>query len=326
MNIDIVQNLYLLLLIPVFIWLILGMKKAYQRKFRRFAHEDFMAVYLARRSPYYNGLKLFLLLGAFCMIIVALARPQWDFREQELSSAGMDIIFAIDVSRSMEATDISPNRLTRSILQVAAFTDQLETDRLGIISFAGSATLECPLTDDHEAVKMVLSSLSTESAARPGTDIGRALDLAGSAFNAGAGGGVMILISDGEDISGNAITKARDLAGAGVRIYSMGVGSEEGALITNPYTGGEHISKLDSATLQQIARVSGGEFYRITPSASEIQLLLSRIYQSEKEQISSHRVFMYKEQYHIFVLAALLIIILESLILPYKKMVKESKR
>ncbi|MCK9556896.1 MAG: VWA domain-containing protein [Candidatus Cloacimonetes bacterium] len=325
MNIHNVHILYLLLLVPLFIWLILRMKKAYESKFRHYAHQDFLDVYLAKRSPFYNGLKLFLLLAAFSLIIVALARPQWDFSEQEMSNMGMDIIFAIDISRSMEATDISPDRLTRSILQVSAFCDQLDSDRLGIISFAGSATVECPLTDDHEAVKMVLSSLSTDSAARPGTDIGRALDLARSAFNAGAGGGVLILISDGEDITGNTISKARDLASDGVRIYSMGVGSEAGAVIINPYTGAEHVSKLDTETLQRIARVSGGEFYHITPSASEIQLLLSRIYQSEKEHISSHRVSMYKEQYHIFVIAALLIIALESMILPYRKQIRDLK-
>ncbi len=231
----------------------------------------------------------------------------------------MDIIFAIDVSRSMEATDIQPNRLTRSILQVSAFVDQLKTDRLAVISFAGTATIECPLTEDHEAVKMVLSSLSTESAARAGTEISRALDAARTAFQAGSGPGVLVLISDGEDLSTASITKARDLASDHIRIYTMGVGSEEGALIRNPYTGEERVSKLDAANLQRIAQVSGGEFFRITPSAAEIQLLLSRIYQSEKSQSSARTVNLYKEQYHLFASAALIFLLLESLILPLKR-------
>jgi Ca-activated chloride channel family protein len=319
MNIYSAHNLFLLVLVPLLTWFILRAQKSFEQRFKRFAESGFLPMYLGKRSPFYSGLKLFLLLTAFILVTVAVARPQWDFREQELNSTGMDIIFAIDVSRSMEAADIQPNRLTRSILQVSAFVDQLSTDRIGIISFAGSATVGCPLTDDREAIKIVLSSLSTEAAARPGTDIGRALDLARSAFNAGSGGGVLILISDGEDIPGNAITKARDLASDGVRIYSMGVGSEEGAIITNPYTGAERVSRLDAATLERIAKVSGGEFYRITPSASEIQLVLSRIYQSEQAQSNTRKVFMYKEQYHIFVLAALLFFVLESLILPFRK-------
>lgn len=325
MNIYSVYNLLLLLLVPVLAWFILRAQKTFEKKFNRFADSGFLPIYLGSRSPFYSGLKLFLTLSAFILVIIALARPQWDFREQELGSTAMDIIFAIDVSRSMEAQDISPNRLTRSILQVSAFVDQLKTDRIGIISFAGAATVECPLTDDHDAIRMVLSSLSTQAAARPGTDIGRALDIARSAFNAGSGGGVLILISDGEDIPGNAISKAKDLASDGVRIYSMGVGSEEGAIITNPHTGAERISKLDASTLQRIAKVSGGEFYRITPSASEIQIVLSRIYQTEKAHSNTRRIFMYKEQYHIFVLAALLFLVLECMILPLRKREKGAK-
>lgn len=319
MNLYAANKLFLLLIIPLLGWIILRSSKSYERRFKQFADPEFMPIYLARRSPFYSGLKLFLLLIASCLLIVGLSRPQWDYREQEFDSVGMDIIFAIDVSQSMDAKDIQPNRLTRSILQVSAFIDQLQQDRLGIVSFAGAATVECPLTDDHEAVKMVLRSLSTESAARPGTDIGRALDLASSAFNAGSGSGILILISDGEDILGNAISKAKDLADSGVRIYTMGVGSDEGAIITNPHTGAEHISRINSETLERMAKVSGGEFYRITPSAAEIQLVLSRIYRSEHEHGKTRKTFMYKEQYHIFVIAALLLLLFESMVLPYKK-------
>lgn len=311
--------LFILCLIPLLIWLIWLNTKRFKARFSQFAETVFMQIYLKQRSPFYSALKLVILVIAFAFIVIALARPQWDFKEREISSQGMDIIFAIDVSRSMEATDIQPNRLTRSILQVSAFVDQLKTDRLAVISFAGTATIECPLTEDHEAVKMVLSSLSTESAARAGTEISRALDAARTAFQAGSGPGVLVLISDGEDLSTASITKARDLASDHIRIYTMGVGSEEGALIRNPYTGEERVSKLDAANLQRIAQVSGGEFFRITPSAAEIQLLLSRIYQSEKSQSSARTVNLYKEQYHLFASAALIFLLLESLILPLKR-------
>ncbi|MCB5253676.1 MAG: VWA domain-containing protein [Candidatus Cloacimonadaceae bacterium] len=308
-----------LCLIPLMVWLIWRSGRRFKARFSQYAETVFMQIYLRQRSPFYSSLKLVLLVIAFAFIILAMARPQWDFKEREISSQGMDIIFAIDVSRSMEATDIQPNRLTRSILQVSAFVDQLKTDRLGVISFAGAATIECPLTEDYEAVKMVLSSLSTDSAARAGTEISRALDAARAAFQAGPGPGVLVLISDGEDLSTASVAKARDLASDQIRIYTMGVGSEEGAIIRNPYTGEERLSKLDVASLQRIAEVSGGEFFRITPSAAEIQLLLSRIYQSEKRQSNVRTVNLYKEQYHLFVLAALIFIILESLILPLKR-------
>lgn len=320
MNLYNPYNLLILCLIPLLIWLISRSGKRLKSRFTRFAETPFMQIYLSRHSPFYSSLKLFLLVIAFAFIVVAVARPQWDFKEREIGARGMDIIFAIDVSLSMEATDIKPNRLTRSILQVSAFVDQLQTDRLGVISFAGAATIECPLTEDHEAVKMVLSSLSTDSAARAGTEIGRALDAAKTAFQAGSGPGVLVLVSDGEDLSSSSIAKARDLASNRVRIYTMGVGSEQGALIRNPYTGEERISKLDVANLRRIAQVSGGEFFLISPSAAEIQLLLSRIYQSETSQSKTRTVNLYKEQYHLFVFAALIFLLLESLILPLKRL------
>ncbi len=231
----------------------------------------------------------------------------------------MDIIFAIDVSRSMEATDISPNRLLRSILQISAFVDKLGTDRVGIISFAGASVLECPLTDDHEAIKMVLSGLSTDSAVKEGTNIGSALDLAAKSFDSGFGNQVFILISDGEDIPGSALSKARDLSAKGVRIYTMGVGSASGAVVRNPITGAEHLSRLDEAMLSRIAKTGGGQFYHVTPSANEISLMLSNIYQSEQEQFSRRSIPVYKEQYHLFILIALVFIVLESFISQRKR-------
>lgn len=325
MNIHALHFLYLLIFVPLLAWFILRSGKASSKRLQRYAEPEFFQIYLGKLSPFYRGLKLFLQLLAFVLVIIAMIRPQWDFREQELQSRGMDIVFAIDVSRSMDATDIQPNRLTRSILQVSAFVDQLDTDRVGIISFAGAPTLECPLTDDYEAVRMVLSSLSSDSAARYGTDIGRALDMARISFNAGSGGGVLILISDGEDIPGNAVAKARDLASDGVRIYTMGVGSQQGAIITNPYTGAEHVSRLDAATLERIATISGGEFFHITPSASEIQIVLAQIYRNEKEHTRTRKTFLYREQYHIFAIAALILLTLESLISSYRRQERRVK-
>jgi len=319
MNLHNPELLWLLLLIPPLIWLMLRHSKSLQTRFERFAESAFFAVYLERRSPFYSGLKIFLLIVVFAFVVLSISRPQWDYRERELQSEGMDIVFAIDISRSMEATDIQPNRLLRSILQVSAFVDQLSGDRIGLISFAGAATLECPLTDDYEAFKMVLSSLDANTAQRAGTDIGSALDLAIRSFNSSAGESVLILISDGEDLSEIALAKAHDLGSMGVRIYSMGVGSEAGAIIRNPYTSEEHVSKLDIEMLKRIATTSGGEFFRITPSAAEIQLLLSRIYQGEKTRSELRKVNLYKEQYHIFVLVALFFLILESLISNLKR-------
>ncbi|HNQ42843.1 MAG TPA: VWA domain-containing protein [Candidatus Cloacimonadota bacterium] len=319
MNIYNPQALILLVLIPVFIILIASHGKRVRRRFSAWAEEAFRDIYLSQRSPFYSGLKLVLILLAMVFIILALARPQWDYKQKELESEGIDIVFAIDISRSMAADDIPPNRLLRSVLQISAFIDQLKGDRLGIISFAGAATIECPITDDYEAVKLVLGGLSVESAVKPGTDIGRALDLAKTAFKGGAGTGALILVSDGEDLEKSAIAKARELGTSGIRVYTMGVGSPEGALITNPHTGEDRLSKLDEDTLKKIASVSGGEYYRVTPSAGEIQLLLNRMYQTETSRNTMRKVNFYQEQYHYFAALALILLLLESLIRPRKR-------
>lgn len=319
MNLQDPQMLWLLVILPFLMWGMSFTGKRLKKRFGQYAEQVFMPIYLSQRSPFYSGLKIALLIIAAAFIIISTSRPQWDYRERELSSEGMDIIFAIDISRSMEATDIQPSRLLRSILQVSAFVDQLKGDRIGLISFAGAATIECPLTDDHEAFKMVLSGLDVNTAERAGTDISRALDLAQTAFNAAAGERALILISDGEDLSSSAIAKAKELGDKGIRIYAMGVGSEDGALIRNPYTGEERISTLDAKVLERIALASGAEFFRITPSAAEIQLLLSRIYSSEKTRGDVRKVNMYKEQYHIFVIIALAFILLETMIVPLKR-------
>lgn len=319
MNIHNLHILWLLLLIPVFIRLLWRRDKRLSKRFSRFAEERFRDFYLAELSPFYSNLKVFLLIIAFGFLVIALAGPQWDYREKELQNQGLDIIFAVDISRSMEATDIQPNRLMRSILQISSFVDKLKGDRVGLISFAGTATLECPLTDDLEAFKMVLNSLDLEAAPRAGTEISRALSLAGRAFDAAASEGVLILISDGEDLSSSSFQVAQELAAKGICIYTLGVGSEAGAYIRNPHTGEVRLSKLDTNTLRRIATIGGGEFYHVTPSAQEIQLMLSQIYQSEKGDSASRHLNLYKEQYHYFVLIALLFIILESFILPLKR-------
>lgn len=319
MNIHSLSILWLLLLLPLFIRLLWRRDKRLNKRFSRFAEEHFRDFYLGSLSPFYSNLKLFLMIVAFGFLVFALARPQWDYRENEVQNQGMDIIFAVDISRSMEATDIQPNRLLRSILQISSFVDKLKGDRVGLISFAGSATLECPLTDDREAFKMVLNSLDLESAPRAGTEIARALTLAGKAFDAAASEGILIILSDGEDLSHSSIQVAQELAAKGIRIYTLGVGSETGAMIRNPLTGDTRLSKLDITTLRRIADVGGGEFYHITPSAQEIQLMLSHIYQNEKGASQSRHLNLYKEQYHYFVLLALLFICLESFILPIKR-------
>jgi Ca-activated chloride channel family protein len=289
------------------------------KRFISYAQSHMMSHYFRTQSPFWIGFKLVILSLALASIVIALVRPQWDYVHKETESSGMDIVFAIDVSKSMDANDMMPSRLMRAIIQITAFLDQVTTDRIGIIAFAGVATLECPLTDDYEAVKIVLGSLSTDNSPKPGTNIGAALQLVADAFEPGQQAGTLILISDGEDLEGAALREAKLLKGKGVRVYTMGVGSPEGYVITHPETGQEVISKLDEASLSEIARQTGGDYYRVTPGGEEIRLILKRIYESEEKRINRKSINVLKEQYHLFAAIALFLLLVESVIDPRKR-------
>jgi Ca-activated chloride channel family protein len=289
------------------------------KRFSRYAEPHLFPHYYIQRSTFWQGFKLFVLVLALLSIVIALVRPQWDYETRNLQSSGMDIVFAIDVSKSMDATDMQPSRLLRAVLQISSFLGQVKTDRIGIIAFAGVSSLECPLTDDYEALKIVLSSLSSNTISQPGTDIGAALELAGNAFSASSGANSLILISDGEDLEGSALRQAKVLKERGIRIHTMGVGSPEGTIIRNPDTGAEIVSKLDETTLKEISRITGGEYFRVTPGGDEIQLILKQIYANEESRTNSKKVNAYKDQYYLFACLALLLLILESLIDPRKR-------
>lgn len=310
--------LLLLVCLPL-LWLLVRRGKSQRKRFSEYAEAHLQGIYYAQFSPFWTGFKLVLAILALACLVLALVRPQWDYENRTLESSGMDIVFAIDVSKSMDAMDMMPSRLLRASMQISAFLQQLRTDRIGIIAFAGVASLQCPLTDDYEAVRIVLNSLNSDTAQRPGTNIGSALSLAEKAFATASSTTALVLISDGEDLEGQGIKQAKRLKEKGIRIYCMGVGSPQGAIVTNPDTGDEIVSKLDEQTLQQIAEQSGGEYYRVTPGGDEIQLILKRIYATEESRSRSKSLNALKDQYYLFAALALALLLVESVIDPRRR-------
>lgn len=310
----------LLILLPL-IWLLVIVQKRYKKRFERFAGENFWDFYFKDWSLFLFKLRIVLILAALVLIVLALVRPQWDSETQDIKRSGLDIALCIDASKSMDAADITPSRLQRAKDQITSFIDEQQGDRVALIPFAGIAFVQCPLTDDYEAAKMLLGSLNTSSIPVWGTDIGKALNVAGTVFDKNTKTKVVILISDGEDLSDSAVKEARSLAQKGIIVYTMGVGTPEGAMIKlspdDALEGRDQeeiISKLDSKTLEKIASVTGGEFFMITPTQDEIQTILKHISSLEKSRLSSHRMSMYKEQYHLFAIAALLLLLVEALL------------
>lgn len=327
--------LLLLLVLPVQLILI-GLSGFWQkRQFGKFAEHRFFKYYLAEFSRFLWSLKNVLLVIVALFLIIALARPRWGQEVQIITKEGLDIAICIDVSKSMEATDIRPNRLQRAKDHISLFIDQLKGDRLALIPFAGESFVLLPLTDDYAAAKMFLGLLDTDMIPVAGTNIGYALETAANIFQEQDKNRIIILISDGEDLEGEGITQAQKLAEKGIVVHTLGVGSTEGSPIpirtaqgnieyAKDSAGNVVISRLDVDTLNRIARATDGRFYHVTPHRAEIFEILRDIEALEREKYEAREYVRYRERYHYFAFIALILLVLEFLIL-YRKIVPKMR-
>ena len=244
---------------------------------RRAALEVFAAPLLlpdltATVSAARRSLKRALLFAAVLLGGLALAGPQYGFTWQETQRRGIDVLIALDTSRSMLAQDVAPNRLERAKLAVRDLVDKLGSDRVGLIAFAGSAFLQCPLTLDHAAFLESLDALQPGVIPAPGSDLASALRTAEEALSTEQRNvKLLVLFSDGEDLGGGALAAAKHAAELGIRVFTVGVGSDAGELIPLPAANGgteflkgpdgQYVkSKLDEETLREVAELTGG-FY-----------------------------------------------------------------
>jgi len=248
---------------------------AYRRRsqaMRLFAASHLIAALTGSVSPLKRFLKAVLLVIAVGLLFVAMARPHLFYDWQEENRTGIDIMLAVDCSKSMLTEDVKPNRIERAKLAISDFADRLPDNRLGLIAFAGDAFLQCPLTLDHDAFQSAVSELDTDSIPRPGTDIATAIDEAVDAFKSQPNNEkILILVTDGEDLEGRVLDAAKNAAQAGLKIYTVGVGTAEGGRIAerdgsgmvlyHQDSGGQEVtSRLDENTLHQIADTTGGAY------------------------------------------------------------------
>lgn len=273
-----------------------------------------------------RGLARTLQAAAFMLIVAALCRPQWGQVATQQHSQGLDILIALDVSRSMLADDVSPNRLEAAKAAVAGLLPRLRGDRIGLIAFAGSAFLVCPLTTDYGTFAEVLAELGPESLPLGGTSLAGALNEARrSHAGRSEGGRILILISDGED-HGNEADAAAALRGAGIAVYSVMAGTPKGGLI--PLPGGDFLRSPDgaivksssrSAALQAIAAATGG--YRLDLSADRKALetlYATDLSKRERRDVHSTR-YQLAERFQIPLALALLLLFIEPFVIARSK-------
>jgi Ca-activated chloride channel family protein len=277
-------------------------------------------------SPRKKQLKAVLLSIGIALIVIAVARPQYGYVWQEVKSKGIDVVFAIDTSKSMLAQDMRPNRLERAKLAVLDFIDKMGADRIGLVAFSGSAFLQCPLTLDYNAFRQSLEILEPGVIPVPGTDIASAIQIAENAFNKENNFKILILITDGEDLEENGIEVARQAAARGVRVFTLGVGSKEGEII--PYTdatgrqdyvrdeaGNVVRTRLDEDTLRQISMASNGFYSPLGPLGEGLETVYSLgLEEIPRQELNSRMNKQAIERYQWVLAAGIFLLILEWLI------------
>lgn len=315
-----------------FIVLVLAAFYFWVFKLRRIALEKFAQKALLKEllksvDPFRQKLKITLIVLSVALIVFALMRPQWGFKWQEVKRKGLDILIAVDTSRSMLAKDILPTRLERAKLAIRDFTKNLKGDRIGLIAFSGSAFLQCPLTVDYGGFLISLDALSIDTIPKGGTSLSSAIREAIKSYSGGQKKyKVLVIITDGEDHEGDPLKAAEDAKNEGITVFCIGLGTKEGDII--PLEGGYLKdkegnvvkSRLDEVTLQKIALATAGSYIRSTNSEFGLDLLYKeKLSKMEKRELESKMAKHYEERFQIPLTLALVLLLAELFISERKE-------
>lgn len=301
---------------------------AYRKKrdaLLRFAHVEMLKRMTENYSQRRQVFKAGLILLAAAFAVLALARPQFGTRMELMKRRGLDVVVAMDVSLSMYAEDIKPNRMARSKQEIGKFVDRLAGDRVALVAYAGEAFLQCPLTSDYGAFKVFLDVLGPDLIPTPGTDLGAALETALKAFDPKERKyRVVVLLTDGEDHFGRAEKAAEEAARLGAAVFTVGIGTPSGVPIPLKGANGSVSYKkdrqgnvvtthLDEVLLQKIAIATGGKYYHAEPGRFELEEVLQEINKMEKRELESEQFSHFEDRFQIPLAIALLLLLAEML-------------
>ena len=326
------QYLYWLLVIPVLVAVYVLVRMWNKKQFERFANIKLRSYLVPMFSSARANTKFVIFNLIIALLIIGAANLQSGSKMEKIKREGIDLFLCVDISNSMHAEDIAPNRLERSKQAINKLISKLQGDRIGIIVFAGNAYVQLPITTDYAAAKMFLSTVDTDLIPTQGTEVGRAIDLAIKSFGESDHSKAIIIISDGEDHeNGDAVKAAQEAAKHNIKVYTIGMGLEEGAPIPiyNQYgkktgykkdkEGNIIITKLDDNMLRQIAEIGDGIYVRASNSNVGLDKIYEDIEKATKSEIESKVFTDYDDQFQWFVGAAIILLIIEILLSSGKR-------
>jgi Ca-activated chloride channel homolog len=324
------EYLYAIALLPLLVILFLWAVRSRRKALEAFGNVVLMKQLMPASSGLKRAAKSALLFAALGFLILGLANPQIGTKLEEVKREGVDIMIALDVSNSMKAEDIKPNRLESAKQEISRLFDKLQNDRIGLIVFGGESYLQLPLTTDYSAARLLLSTVDVDIVPVPGTAIGSAIRLAMKSFSSGERKyKVLVLITDGENHEDDAIAAAKDAHAEGVVIHTIGMGSPGGAPIPvyqentqigfkKDGEGNTVITKLDEQALTQIAEAGGGKFIRATSAQNELDAVFKEVESMEKKEFGAKVFTEYEDRFQ-YLLGACLVLLLAEFFLSERR-------
>lgn len=323
-----IEMLWWLITTPVFVIAYIIYTKHKRRQLMEFGDQELVAQLMPDASKGRPIWKFSLLLLAWVLLIVAGSRPQYGQQEKTITRQGIEVMVALDISNSMLAEDVAPNRLDRAKQILSKMIDNMVDDKVGLVVFAGEAFTQLPITCDYVSAKMFLNTITPNLISTQGTAIGAALQTAVTSFGAteSEAGRAIILITDGENHEDDAIAVAKQAQELGIQVFVVGIGKPEGSPIPKPgsndyfkdRSGQVVVSRLNEEMCQQIAAAGKGIYVRCDNTNTAMRALQQELDRMATAELESTVYADYNEQYQSFVLIALLLIVIEFFILSRK--------
>ena len=320
--------LWWLITIPAFVMAYIIYTKRKSRQLAEFGDPELIAQLMPDASKSRPVWKFSLLIAALILLIVAAARPQYGQKEKTIKRQGIEVMVALDISNSMLAEDVVPNRLDRAKQMLSKMIDNMVDDKVGLVVFAGEAFTQLPITCDYVSAKMFLNTITPNMIQTQGTAIGAALQTAITSFGAqeSEAGRAIILITDGENHEDDAIAAAKQAQELGIQVFVIGIGKPDGAPIPKPGTndyfkdrsGQVVVSRLNEDMCQQIAQAGSGAYVRCDNTNTAMRALQQELDRIATSELETTIYADYNEQYQSFVLIALLLLVIEFFILSRK--------